>query len=85
MDKPLSAVERLSALSLVTKVCSELEMHLGIGDKTLAEFIINLGEDAYDLGYEAFYNRLVDNGLEGEAVARAVFSLIESTSPKIAR
>ncbi|GMI15054.1 hypothetical protein TrLO_g4123 [Triparma laevis f. longispina] len=85
MAIPLSAVERLSALSLVTKVCSELETHLGMSDKTLAEFIINLGEDAYDLGYEAFYNRLVDNGLEGEAVARAVFALIDSTSPKVAR
>ena len=50
------------------KVCSELETHLGISDKTLAEFIINLGEDACDLGYEVFYNRLVDNSLEGDAV-----------------
>jgi hypothetical protein len=37
-----SAVERLQALSLISKVCEALDEHLGMSDKTLAEFIIDL-------------------------------------------
>ncbi|GAB2225160.1 hypothetical protein Droror1_Dr00005948 [Drosera rotundifolia] len=36
---------QLEYLSLVSKICSELETHLGVGDKVLAEFIIDLGRD----------------------------------------
>ena len=35
--------KKLEHLSLVSKVCSELETHLGFGDKVLAEFITDLG------------------------------------------
>lgn len=41
---PLSAVERLQSLNLVSRVASESANHLGISDRTLAEFIINLAE-----------------------------------------
>ena len=41
---PLSAVERLQSLNLVTRVSSELSNHLGINDRTLSEFVIDLAE-----------------------------------------
>lgn len=40
----LGDLERLEKLSLVSKVCTELENHLGVNDKDLAEFIIDLAE-----------------------------------------
>lgn len=40
----LNDLEKLEKLSLVSKVCTELENHLGINDKDLAEFIIHLAE-----------------------------------------
>ncbi|KAL7497263.1 hypothetical protein ACHAWT_005906 [Skeletonema menzelii] len=43
-EAPLSAVERLQALNLVSRVASEWNNHLGISDRTLAEFVINLAE-----------------------------------------
>ncbi|KAL6289281.1 hypothetical protein ACE6H2_006791 [Prunus campanulata] len=36
-------LKKLEYLSLVSKVCSELETHIGVGDKVLAEFITELG------------------------------------------
>ena len=43
-------LEKLEKLSLVSKVCTELENHLGLNDKDLAEFIIHLAEknDTFD-------------------------------------
>ena len=70
MAPVLSAVERLQALSLVTKVCATLNTHIGMSDKTLAEFIISMTEESYNAGYDDFYKRLIDNGLEGEELAR---------------
>ncbi|KAG7506384.1 ATP-dependent RNA helicase DHX8-like [Solea senegalensis] len=40
----LDEIKRLEYLSLVSKVCTELENHLGISEKDLAEFIISLAE-----------------------------------------
>jgi ATP-dependent RNA helicase DHX8/PRP22 len=36
-------MRRLTQLSLVSKVCSELESHLGVADRVLAEFVVDLG------------------------------------------
>ena len=44
---PLTPVERLQALSLVTRVTAELSQHLGLQDKTLAEFVISLAESEW--------------------------------------
>ncbi len=46
----LSDLEKLERLSLVSKVCTELENHLGLNDKDTAEFIIHLAEknDTFD-------------------------------------
>lgn len=35
-------MEKLQELSLISKVCTELENHLGMSDKTLAEFVIDM-------------------------------------------
>ena len=35
---------KLEELSLISKVCTELENHLGINDKVLAEFIIAMAD-----------------------------------------
>jgi len=45
-DVPMAAaLAKLAKLSLVNKVTKELENHLGVGDKTLAEFVISLAEE----------------------------------------
>ncbi len=41
----MSALDKLHELSLISKVCTELDSHLGLADKTLAEFIIHLADD----------------------------------------
>eukprot|EP00579_Thalassiosira_antarctica_P015791 CAMPEP_0201941824 /NCGR_PEP_ID=MMETSP0903-20130614/47783_1 /ASSEMBLY_ACC=CAM_ASM_000552 /TAXON_ID=420261 /ORGANISM="Thalassiosira antarctica, Strain CCMP982" /LENGTH=474 /DNA_ID=CAMNT_0048483999 /DNA_START=23 /DNA_END=1443 /DNA_ORIENTATION=+ len=43
-EPPLTAVQRLQSLNLVSRVASEWNNHLGISDRTLAEFVINLAE-----------------------------------------
>jgi ATP-dependent RNA helicase DHX8/PRP22 len=42
----MAALESLQLLSLVQKVCQELETHVGVNDKDLAEFIIELADTA---------------------------------------
>ncbi|KAJ1407750.1 hypothetical protein B484DRAFT_319915, partial [Ochromonadaceae sp. CCMP2298] len=37
-------MDDLHRLGLISKVCSELDNHLGFSDKTLAEFIIHLAQ-----------------------------------------
>lgn len=50
MSNLLGDLEKLEKLSLVSKVCTELENHLGLNDKDTAEFIIHLAEknDTFD-------------------------------------
>ncbi|KAL6909797.1 hypothetical protein ACP4OV_001456 [Aristida adscensionis] len=40
-------MRRLTHLSLVSKVCSELEAHLGVADRVLAEFVVDLGRASH--------------------------------------
>lgn len=54
----LGDLERLEKLSLVSKVCTELENHLGVNDKDLAEFIIDLAEK--NPAFEKFKKALID-------------------------
>jgi len=46
----MEELQNLEYLSLVSKICTELDNHLGINDKDLAEFIINVAQssDSYD-------------------------------------
>lgn len=41
----MEQLKRLQHLSLVSKVTAELENHLNIADKTLAEFVIELAKE----------------------------------------
>ena len=36
----MNPMEKLKYLGLVNKICQELDNHIGVSDKTLAEFII---------------------------------------------
>ena len=53
---------KLEELSLVSKICTELENHLGINDKVLAEFIIAMAGKHTTV--EKFKAALVKNGAE---------------------
>eukprot|EP01104_Vermistella_antarctica_P011829 TRINITY_DN3342_c0_g1_i1.p1 TRINITY_DN3342_c0_g1~~TRINITY_DN3342_c0_g1_i1.p1 ORF type:complete len:1157 (+),score=290.43 TRINITY_DN3342_c0_g1_i1:229-3699(+) len=56
----MAEIQRLEYLSLVEKICTELQNHLGMGDKVLAEFIIDLANDSATS--DAFFGSLEDNG-----------------------
>uniref|UniRef100_A0A3B4YQQ3 ATP-dependent RNA helicase DHX8 n=1 Tax=Seriola lalandi dorsalis TaxID=1841481 RepID=A0A3B4YQQ3_SERLL len=62
MSESGNEIKRLEYLSLVSKVCTELENHLGISEKDLAEFIINLAEKHPTI--EEFKAVLLQNGAE---------------------
>ncbi len=53
---------QLTHLSLVSKVCTELDNHYSMNDKDLAEFIIDLAEKNPAL--DAFKKALDENGAE---------------------
>ncbi|PSS01984.1 Pre-mRNA-splicing factor ATP-dependent RNA helicase [Actinidia chinensis var. chinensis] len=55
-------LKKLEYLSLVSKVCTELESHLGFGDKVLAEFITEMGRKCETV--EDFDSQLKENGAE---------------------
>ena len=57
-----NSIDELQRLSLVSKVCTELDNHLGLSDRTLAEFIIHLADDFPDPS--AFRIALSENGAE---------------------
>ena len=58
----MDEVEKLEHLSLVSKICTELENHLGLNDKDLAEFIIHLSDQ--NKTFESFKTVLTKNGAE---------------------
>ena len=58
----MEELKQLEHLSLVSKVCSELENHYEMNDKDLAEFIIHLAEEHKD--FEDFKKALQENGAE---------------------
>uniref|UniRef100_A0A8C7DVK3 RNA helicase n=1 Tax=Naja naja TaxID=35670 RepID=A0A8C7DVK3_NAJNA len=62
MADPTEELATLEYLSLVSKVCTELDNHLGINDKDLAEFVINLAER--NTNFDTFKTALVKNGAE---------------------
>lgn len=77
----MNEVEKLEHLSLVSKICTELENHLGLNDKDLAEFIIALAEknDCFD----AFKKVLVENGAEfSDSFIANLLRIIQHMKPK---
>jgi ATP-dependent RNA helicase DHX8/PRP22 len=72
----------LEVLSLVSKVTSELQNHLGINDKTLAEFVINQHEQCGG-NLEAFKAALAAMGAEfSNSLVESVDRLILTMHPK---
>ncbi|XP_074269389.1 putative pre-mRNA-splicing factor ATP-dependent RNA helicase DEAH5 [Silene latifolia] len=61
-DKKDEALKKLEYLSLVSKVCSELDTHVGSSDKVLAEFITDLGHSCETV--DEFDAELKKNGAE---------------------
>ncbi|XP_050344925.1 ATP-dependent RNA helicase DHX8 [Nymphalis io] len=58
----MDEVAKLEHLSLVSKICTELDNHLGLNDKDLAEFIIDLADkNPY---FDDFKKALIENGAE---------------------
>ncbi|KAK3108191.1 hypothetical protein FSP39_002888 [Pinctada imbricata] len=77
----MEELQKLEHLSLVSKVCTELENHLGLNDKDLAEFIIHLAEknDTFD----KFKKALDDNGAEfADSLVANLLRLIQKMKPK---
>uniref|UniRef100_H3CAR0 ATP-dependent RNA helicase DHX8 n=1 Tax=Tetraodon nigroviridis TaxID=99883 RepID=H3CAR0_TETNG len=78
--EPAADIRRLEYLSLVSKVCTELENHLGISDKDLAEFVICLAEKHQT--FDEFKAVLVENGAEfTETLIANLLRLIQTMRP----
>lgn len=58
----MSELDELQKLALISKVCTELDNHLGLSDRTLAEFITHLARQHPEP--VAFREALADNGAE---------------------
>jgi ATP-dependent RNA helicase DHX8/PRP22 len=59
----MSELDKLQRLGLISKVCAELDNHLGFSDKTLAEYIIHLALQ-HKNNTKSFHKDLHDNGAE---------------------
>ncbi|XAR67153.1 RNA helicase [Bertholletia excelsa] len=73
-------LKKLEYLSLVSKVCTELESHLGFGDKVLAEFITEMGRNCETV--EEFDAQLKENGAEmPDYFVRTLLTVIHAILP----
>ncbi|XP_053309607.1 ATP-dependent RNA helicase DHX8 [Spea bombifrons] len=76
----MEELTKLEYLSLVSKVCTELDNHLGINDKDLAEFVINIAEKANT--FESFKSALEENGAEfTDSLIGNLLRLIQTMRP----
>ena len=74
-------MEELAHLSLVSKVAQELDNHLGVSDKVLAEFIIDLADNHGDA--DGFHMALEQNGAEvAKTFATNLLAIIQRMRPK---
>ncbi|KAB1265595.1 ATP-dependent RNA helicase DHX8 [Camelus dromedarius] len=77
---PAEELAKLEYLSLVSKVCTELDNHLGINDKDLAEFVISLAEK--NITFDTFKASLVKNGAEfTDSLISNLLRLIQTMRP----
>ncbi|PQM34083.1 hypothetical protein Pyn_38041 [Prunus yedoensis var. nudiflora] len=73
-------LKKLEYLSLVSKVCSELETHIGVVDKVLAEFITELGRNCETV--DEFDTKLKKNGAEmPDYFVRTLLTIIHAILP----
>ena len=63
----MDELKKLEHLSLVSKVCTELDNHYGMNDKDLAEFIIHLAEK--NATFDKFFKALQENGADTFSVS----------------
>lgn len=79
---PAEELAKLEYLSLVSKVCTELDNHLGINDKDLAEFVISLAEK--NTTFDTFKASLVKNGAEfTDSLISNLLRLIQTMRPPV--
>ncbi|KAJ4830153.1 hypothetical protein Tsubulata_019942 [Turnera subulata] len=73
-------LRRLEYLSLVSKVCGDLQRHLGFGVKEVAEFVIHLGRGCYSV--EELDSKLKESGAEWpDYLVRTLLSSIHAFYP----
>ena len=76
----MDELEKLEHLSLVSKVCTELENHYEINDKDLAEFIIDIHKKHPE--FEDFKKTLKENGAEfTDSFFENLYRLIKHMKP----
>ncbi|XP_024366678.1 probable pre-mRNA-splicing factor ATP-dependent RNA helicase DEAH5 [Physcomitrium patens] len=80
----MDGLKKLEYLSLVSKVCTELEAHIGCSDKTLAEFIIDLAQKCETV--EQFGKSLKSNGAEmPEYFVKTLLTIIHAILPPVSK
>lgn len=80
----MNDMDELQRLGLISKVCAELDNHLGFSEKTLAEFIIHLANQHSSAS--SFQAALLENGAEfPSSFAENLYRIIlKITNPKSA-
>ncbi|XP_054609513.1 ATP-dependent RNA helicase DHX8 [Dunckerocampus dactyliophorus] len=79
-EADVDELSQLEFLSLVSKVCTELDNHLGISDKDLAEFVISLAEKQPT--FDGFKALLLENGAEfTDSLISNLLRLIQTMRP----
>lgn len=77
-------LKKLEYLSLVSKVCTELESHIGVADKVLAEFITDMGRKCETV--DDFDSKLKENGAEmPDYFVRTLLTIIHAILPPKAK
>lgn len=77
----MNEIAKLEYLSLVSKICTELDNHLGINDKDMAEFIIDLADK--NGTFESFKKALLDNEAEfSDSLIANLLRIIQHMRPK---
>lgn len=83
-ERAMEGLKKLEYLSLVSKVCTELEAHIGCSDKTLAEFIIDLAQKCET--QEQFGKSLKAEGAEmPEYFVKTLLTIIHAILPPVSR
>ena len=78
----MDALEKLEYLSLVSKICTELDNHMSMNDKDLAEFMISLAKKGKKL--PKFKQLLKKNGADfPDSFINNIFRLIQTMQPSI--
>ena len=77
----MDELKKLEHLSLVSKVCTELDNHYNMNDKDLAEFIIDLAEK--NSNFDKFKKVLLENGADfSDSFIENLLRLIKHMKPK---